>query len=104
LLGPREPGRPVRDAFFVISAQLDVEIGQMIYIGDNPLTDFTVPRALGIPTVRIARKNGEHAAALPPAPADAPDVVIGSLDGLISLPAQKIGASNDSEMFHDSTL
>jgi putative hydrolase of the HAD superfamily len=60
LFGPHIPGQPGEDAFMLIALNLDVESHELLFVGDNPLTDFAVPRRLGIPTVRIRRRGGEY--------------------------------------------
>lgn len=82
LLGETEPGHPSADAFHILGLQLDVELSEICFIGDNPLTDFAVPRRLGIKTVRIRRPGGEHAEAQPPALGYQADRVIESLTDL----------------------
>jgi putative hydrolase of the HAD superfamily len=82
LLGPKQPCQPCDDAFHIMALQLGVELGQMLYIGDNPLVDFITPRQLGMKTVRIRRKHGEHACDEPPTPEHAPDITLTGLEEL----------------------
>lgn len=91
LLGEVEPGQPAEDAFHILALQLDVELGEMCYVGDNPLTDFSTPRRLGISTVRIKRPGGEHSAATPPALGYQSDRVITSM---VDLPPLLFSRSN----------
>lgn len=83
LLGPVEPGQTCPDAFAIAALQLDVNPEEMLYVGDNPLTDFLVPKRLGISTIRVLRRHGEHAAATPPSDDYAPDITLPSLVMLI---------------------
>ncbi len=85
LLGEKEPGRPGVDAFHIMSLQMDVELAEMAFIGDNPLTDFRVPRQLGLPTIRIRRASGDHAPAEALLPEDQPEHVVGTLDQVPAL-------------------
>ncbi len=85
LLGEKEPGQPCEDAFHILSLQLETEFNEMCYVGDNPLTDFVIPRRLGIKTARIQRPNGEHAKRQPPSIGYQADRVITSLIDLPSL-------------------
>lgn len=80
LFGPHIPGQPGEDAFMLIALNLDVESHELLFVGDNPLTDFAVPRRLGIPTVRIRRRGGEYYDKEPARPEAAPDHTIDSLE------------------------
>ncbi len=82
LLGDNEPGQPNEDAFHILALQLDVELNEICYVGDNPLTDFAIPRRLGVKTVRICRPDGEYSKAQPPALGYQADRVIESLSDL----------------------
>lgn len=83
LLTPAAPGRTCPDAFEVTALLLGVEPQDMLFVGDNPLADFLVPRQLGITTVRIRRKHGTHSTDEPPSAAHAPDYTLPSLDMLV---------------------
>ena len=85
LLGDKEPGQPCEDAFHIIGLQLDVEFNEICFVGDNPLTDFVIPRRLGIKTVRIRRPNSEYYAEKPPSIGFQADRVIASLIELPTL-------------------
>jgi len=82
LLGPHLPGQPGEDAFMLIALNLDVDMHDLLFVGDNPLTDFVVPRRLGVPTIRIRRRDGEHRTSEPAGPEAAPDCTIDSLEEL----------------------
>jgi putative hydrolase of the HAD superfamily len=89
----KAPCNPQEDAFHILTAQMGLDIDEVIFVADNPLTDFLVPRRSKIYCVRIKRNNGEYAYAEPPSPEYAPDVTISTLE-LISglnpvLPDQK---------------
>jgi putative hydrolase of the HAD superfamily len=96
LIGTPEPGQPCEDAFHILSLQLDTELNEMVYVGDNPLTDFAVPRRLGIKTVRIKRSGGEFANENPPTLGYQADRVITSL---VDLPGLFYAISNRIEKF-----
>jgi putative hydrolase of the HAD superfamily len=82
LFGPHVPGQPGEDAFMLIALNLDIESQEMLFVGDNPLTDFALPRRLGIPTIRIRRRGGEYFDREPATPAATPDYTIASLEEL----------------------
>jgi putative hydrolase of the HAD superfamily len=85
LIGTPEPGQPCEDAFHILSLQLETELNEMVYVGDNPLTDFAIPRRLGIKTVRIKRPSGEFSTEEPPSLGFQADRVINSLIDLPGL-------------------
>ncbi|MDD4735541.1 MAG: HAD family hydrolase [Kiritimatiellae bacterium] len=89
LLNDAEPGQPNADAFHILALQLEVELSELCFVGDNPLTDFAIPRRLGVKTVRIRRPGGEFSEAQPPALGFQADRVIESLTDLprLFLPA-----------------
>ena len=80
LLGPKQPCQPCEDAFHITALQFDLELSEMIFVGDNPLVDFSIPRKLGMGTVLIRRKHGEHLFDTPPSPSHAPDVAVSSME------------------------
>lgn len=91
LLGENEPGQPSEDAFHILALQLDVELGDLCFVGDNPLTDFAIPRRLGVKTVRIRRPGGEYAEAQPPSIGYQADRVI---ESLVDLPRLFLSENN----------
>lgn len=50
--------KPQPGSFEYVASQ--VEARNYVYVADNPAKDFTAPRHLGWPTVRIRRKGGLH--------------------------------------------
>lgn len=85
LLGINEPGQPCEDAFHILALQLNLELNEICYIGDNPLTDFATPRRIGVKTIRICRNDSQHANAKPPSIGYQADRVIHSLADLPAL-------------------
>lgn len=53
----REYWKPHPKAFEIMKEKLNVEFGEMIYIGDNPEKDFYISCILPIKTIRILRDN-----------------------------------------------
>ncbi|NCD33476.1 MAG: HAD family hydrolase [Spartobacteria bacterium] len=80
LIGEPEPGRPCEDAFHIAALMMDVELCDLCYVGDNPYTDFVVPRRMGIPSIRVRRDGTEHASKEPPSIGFQPDAEIDSLE------------------------
>lgn len=68
--------------FVRVLASLGVEPRRAVYVGDDPRTDFPVPNALGMRTVRLRRGRF---ADREPAEGEAPDVTIDRLDELLAL-------------------
>jgi FMN phosphatase YigB (HAD superfamily) len=79
LIGGEACRQPCQDPFFIMSLQMETELEEMVFVGDNPLVDFVAPRQLGMMTVRVQRPDGSHLSDEPPNPAYAPDIVIPSL-------------------------
>ena len=96
LLGPKQPCQPCDDAFHIMALQLGVELSQTLYIGDNPLVDFITPRQLGMKTLRVRRKHGEHVCDEPPTPEHAPDITLTGLDELTGT-CMMVDAAGDEE-------
>jgi len=63
--------------------QLKIGPENAIYIGDNPKKDFVGARKLGILTIRVRRKDGEHEHRLAPSPTHEPNLCISSLKELL---------------------
>lgn len=98
-LGGEEFWKPCPEPFYVLAIQLDLETGEMAYVGDNPQTDFAGPRRAGMKTIQIERPDGEHAAAFPPTPQHEPHVKIESLDMILdALDRLESGATRDAEI------
>ncbi|MEI6807334.1 MAG: HAD family hydrolase [bacterium] len=104
LLGVIEPAQTCYDAFAITALQLDVELGDILYVGDNPLSDFLVPNQLGIATVRVLRRNGEHSAASPPSAAYAPDITLTTLEMLTEILDPQIWTEAKGNQTHDTTV
>ncbi len=85
LLGRKAPGQPSEDAFHIIALQLGVDPRDTLYVGDNPLTDFLIPKKLGLRTVWIQRPDSEHHATQPPTREHVPDLTIPVLTQLTTL-------------------
>jgi putative hydrolase of the HAD superfamily len=83
LLGPKEPCQPCDDAFHILSLQMETDLVDILYVGDNPLVDFVTPRRLGAKTARIRRKHGEHTRDDAPSLQHAPDVTLTTLESLV---------------------
>lgn len=52
--------KPSTKPYIMMSDMLGVTLDSMVYIGDNPQKDFYGARQLGIKTVRVIRKAGNH--------------------------------------------
>jgi putative hydrolase of the HAD superfamily len=84
-LSEAEPeDRHSEDPFRIMALQFGLEFPDMAYVADDPLTDFVVPKRLGMTTVRIRRVGGEHSRDDIPSPLHAPDITISSLDTLVN--------------------
>ena len=83
-LGGREYWKPAPDPFHILALQLELEVHEMVYVGDDPNLDFLGPRRLGMGTIRIRRKDGIHARIEPPAPEAAPHISIPALDHMLT--------------------
>lgn len=81
-LGP-DAGKPSARAFEMVASAWSIPGERLVYVGDNPLKDFRGPRTLGWRTIRVRREGQLHHDAEPAAPADAPDLEIGSLERLL---------------------
>jgi putative hydrolase of the HAD superfamily len=79
LLGSRQSFQILEDAFQIMFLQLGLEPADIVFVGDNPVVDFYIPRKLGMGTVRIHRNKSEHANQDAPAPEFEPHVTIDSL-------------------------
>jgi len=79
LIGGEASWQPCQDPFFIMSLQMELELDEMAFIGDNPLVDFVAPHQLGMTTIQITRPDGTHAQDAPPNEYYAPDIVISTL-------------------------
>lgn len=52
--------KPSPIPFQKVASDLEVDIRDCIYIGDNPYKDFIAAKKLGMKTVRIIRETGDH--------------------------------------------
>lgn len=57
----RENWKPSPSPFQDVCTKLGFSPSEGVYIGDNPDKDFTGPNMLGMGSIRIRRKGGEHA-------------------------------------------
>ena len=78
----REQWKPNRAAFERLLTELNLDGGQVAYVGDNPDKDFYGARQLGMATVRVRRAGGEHARKEPIDASHAPDMEVGDLTGI----------------------
>jgi putative hydrolase of the HAD superfamily len=76
-----DASKPSLIPYRVALEQLDLPPGDVVYVGDNPHKDFIGARALGMPTVRVRRPTGDHAATVLD-PGHEADRTIASLDEL----------------------
>lgn len=53
----REFWKPHRKPFLTIASELDVEVNEVMYVGDNPEKDFYISSTLPITTVKIMRED-----------------------------------------------
>jgi len=79
----REAWKPSERPFQEVIARLPGEAAGYVYVADNPGKDFIAPRRLGWRTVRLRRRDGEHALQ-EPGPGAAADVEISALGELRS--------------------
>nr|WP_242863294.1 HAD-IA family hydrolase [Clostridium botulinum] len=56
----REYWKPNKFAFEEIVRYFNVKANECVYIGDNPNKDFIGSKDIGMHTIRIVRKNGDH--------------------------------------------
>ena len=63
-LGKDEEGKPYckpnPKVYEVVLEKLQCKPQEAVYIGDNPQKDFIGAKALGMKTIRIVRKQGDH--------------------------------------------
>lgn len=63
-LGKDEEGKPYckpnPKVYEVVLEKLQCKPQEAVYIGDNPQKDFVGAKALGMKTIRIVRKQGDH--------------------------------------------
>ena len=83
-LGGREYWKPAPDPFHILALQLEIEVHEMVYVGDDPTLDFLGPRRLGMGTIRIRRNDGLHARVEALPSEAAPHVTIPALDHLFT--------------------
>ena len=50
----------VKASYINMSDFFNVKANECIYVGDNPNKDFIGAKELGMKTIRIIRKNGDH--------------------------------------------
>ncbi len=94
----KAPCNPNEDAFHILTAQLGLDMEDIIFVADNPLSDFLVPKRLGIRCIRVKRKTGEYAYAEPPSAEYAPHLTIPTLELLTGL-NQILPESNQKREF-----
>lgn len=87
-LGGEEYWKPSPEPFFILALQLELDPGQMAYVGDNASIDFLGPRKIGMATIHLVRKGAEYASVQPPTPAHAPHLRIGSLNSILQALAE----------------
>jgi putative hydrolase of the HAD superfamily len=83
LLASSELDQALPDAFAITGLLLNVDPQEMIFVGDNPMVDFAIPKRMGIATVRIRRAQGSHFSDEAPSNAHKPDLTLPSLDMLV---------------------
>ncbi len=76
--------KPAADGFLQCLRSLQLEAHQCVFLGDNPAKDFVGARRLGITTVRIQRRGGEHENEQPIDADHAPDLSYTSLQEILS--------------------
>lgn len=59
-LGGEPFRKPCDIAFRILQRRFGCDYGEMIYVGDNPLKDFTAPMALGMRCRRLIMPGGLH--------------------------------------------
>ncbi|NCC49893.1 MAG: HAD family hydrolase [Spartobacteria bacterium] len=79
LIGGEASWQPCRDPFYIISLQLEIELENMAFVGDNPLVDFVSPNELGMTTIQVVRPDGAHAKDAPLNKHYTADITISSL-------------------------
>ena len=60
--------KPEREAFHSVARALDIDPGEMLYVGDDPLNDIEGPRRAGCRAAWINRRGLSWPAALGPSP------------------------------------
>ena len=78
---PLDLTKQQREPFERVTARLDIDHDEMVYVGDDPRCDFAVPNRLGAGTVRLSR--GRYTDHVPLSSAAVPDAEI---DRLAELP------------------
>jgi len=58
----KEFWKPHKKSYLDMMKYFNINKNECIYIGDNPNKDFIGAREIGIKTIRIIRKNGDHIA------------------------------------------
>lgn len=74
------PEKPAPDMFNLCLAEMDISPGDLIHIGDNPVTDIFGANAAGVQTLWFNQYNDEW-----PGHLDAPDYVANSLSDVVAL-------------------
>lgn len=77
---PLDLTKAQREPFDRVTEALDIEYGEMVYVGDDPRVDFAVPNRLGAGTVRLRR--GRYTDYSPPSETAVPDAEIEALGDL----------------------
>ena len=54
----KEYWKPHERSYKLMSKKLNVDLSEMVYIGDNEAKDFVTANLLGVKTIRIERING----------------------------------------------
>lgn len=81
-LGGPEFWKPSTAPYIKVCEKLGVSPDSAVYIGDNPVKDFSGARKLGMKTIRIRRPGTEHEYEEPVDDGAAPDAEISSLEEL----------------------
>jgi putative hydrolase of the HAD superfamily len=85
LIGGRACWQPCEDPFHILALQLEADLQDMVFVGDNPRVDFLAPRKLGLATVRVCRGKGRHDHEAPISNDYAADVSLPTLYSLADL-------------------
>ena len=78
----REAWKPNSKPFEIALERLKVPGFEVVYVADNPTKDFFGARQVGMWTVRVRHPDGLYSHLEPPSSEHAPDVEIGTLNGL----------------------
>ena len=79
LIGSQPSLSRMEDALQILALQMELDFSELVFVGDNPILDFYVPKQLGMGTIRIHRSSSEHANDQPPTNDHAPHISIDSL-------------------------